>query len=126
MPTPGAWFAWKPPATHAFTTETRKSGSTSEYLSNHLGCLRHRERVLDAHLVHILNLVVHQVFRNQRIELSTMRTISSSGMSYRRSGMGAAMRRMLERESYFGALCRVAKTVLCGIQEFNCIPSYSI
>ena len=33
----------------------------------------------------------------------------TSNMSYRRSGMGAAMRRMLERESYFGALCRVAQ-----------------
>ena len=50
----------------------------------------------------------------------------TSNRSYRRSGMGAAMRRMLERESYFGALCRVAKTVLCGIKEFNCIPLYSI
>ena len=41
-----------------------------------------------------------------RIELSTMRTISSSGLGhvYRRSSMGAAMRRMVERESCFGAL----------------------
>ena len=58
-----------------------------------------------------------------RIELSTMRTISSSGMSYRRSGMGAAMRRMLERESCFGALqgCKDRIMWNTGIQLYSIV-----
>ena len=60
-----------------------------------------------------------------RIELSTMRTISSSGLGhvYRRSSMGAAMRRMVERKSCFGALqgCKDRIMWNTGIQLYSIV-----